>query len=278
MNVTVLPAEPPRWAAPVVDIAVPVYNEEAGLASGVRRLDRYLVERFPFSARIVIVDNASTDGTWAIARDLERELAAVRALHVPRKGRGGALAAAWLDSDAPVVAYMDVDLSTDLGALLPLVAPLLSGHSDISIGSRLAPGARVVRGVRREVISRGYNLILRAALRTRFRDAQCGFKALRADVARQLLPRVENREWFFDTELLVLAERAGFRIHEVPVDWTEDPDSRVAIVPTAVEDLLGVLRVSRRLWTGEALDGLRSARLPAPVAPVAGIDVPRRRS
>jgi glycosyltransferase involved in cell wall biosynthesis len=262
----------------VVDIAVPVHNEEAYLAPSVRRLDRHLIESFPFPARIVVVDNASTDGTWAIARELERELSAVRAIHLASRGRGGALAAAWLDSDAPVVAYMDVDLSTDLDALLPLVAPLLSGHADVSIGSRLAPGARVVRGARREIISRGYNLLLRGALRTRFRDAQCGFKAMRADVARQLVPRVENRRWFFDTELLVLAERAGFRIHEVPVHWTEDPDSRVAIVPTAIEDLLGMLRLSRRLLTGEALDGLRAERLPATVAPAAETDLPRRHS
>jgi putative flippase GtrA len=141
---------------------------------------------------------------------------------------------------------MDVDLSTDLDALLPLVAPLLSGHSDVAIGSRLAPGARVVRGPRRELISRAYNLLLRLALRVRFRDAQCGFKAIRTDVARQLLPMVENRRWFFDTELLVLAERAGLRIHEVPVDWTDDPDSRVDLWSTAIEDLRGILRMAVR--------------------------------
>ena len=124
---------------------------------------------------------------------------------------------------------MDVDLSTDLAALLPLVAPLLSGHSDLAIGSRLARGARVVRGAKREFISRCYNLILRASLAARFTDAQCGFKAIRADVAARLLPLVQDTGWFFDTELLVLAQRAGLRIHEVPVDWVDDPDSRVDI-------------------------------------------------
>jgi putative flippase GtrA len=145
---------------------------------------------------------------------------------------------------------MDVDLSTDLAALLPLVAPLLSGHSDVAIGSRLRGTARVARGPKRELISRAYNGILRAALATGFSDAQCGFKAIRADRARMLLPYVEDTGWFFDTELLVLAERAGLRIHEVPVDWTDDPDSRVDIVATAVADLRGVARVARNLAAG----------------------------
>ncbi len=153
-------------------------------------------------------------------------------------------------SDADVVAYMDVDLSTDLSALMPLVAPLISGHSDVAIGSRLAASSRVVRGPKREFVSRSYNLILRSALGARFSDAQCGFKAVRADVARQLLPLVADTGWFFDTELLVIAERAGLRIHEVPVDWVDDPDSRVDIVDTAINDLKGCWRVGRALATG----------------------------
>jgi putative flippase GtrA len=175
----------------------------------------------------------------------------VRAVHLDRKGRGRALRTVWTQSEADVVAYMDVDLATDLRALLPLVAPLFSGHSDVAIGSRLAHGATVERGTKREFISRTYNLILKAALRNRFSDAQCGFKAIRADVARRLLPMVQDTGWFFDTELLVLAERAGLRIHEVPVDWVDDPDSRVDIVSTAVEDLKGIVRVGRTLARGE---------------------------
>ena len=146
---------------------------------------------------------------------------------------------------------MDVDLSTDLAALAPLVAPLVSGHSDLAIGTRLGRGSRVVRGAKREVISRCYNLILRSTLAARFSDAQCGFKAIRADVARELLPHVEDTGWFFDTELLVLAERSGLRIHEVPVDWIDDPDSRVDIVATAIADLKGVARLLKGFGTGE---------------------------
>ena len=215
---------PSPVVTPLVDIAIPVYNEEHDLERSVRRLRRYLDHRFPFEARITVVDNASTDATWAIAQRLALELDGVRATRLKEKGRGRAVRHAWLESDAAVVAYMDVDLSTDLDALLPLVAPLISGHSDVAIGSRLVRGARVSRGPKREMISRGYNLLLHLVLGTEVRDAQCGFKAARVEAARRLLPLIDNQEWFFDTELLVQAQRAGLRIYEVPVDWTDDPD------------------------------------------------------
>jgi putative flippase GtrA len=234
----------------ILDIVIPVYNEEADVAACVRRLHEYLRDEVPYRARIMVADNASTDNTLAVARELSEELPDVEVLHLDAKGRGGALAAAWASSPADVVAYMDVDLSTHLSALMPLVAPLVSGHSDIAIGSRLAASSRVVRGIKREVVSRGYNLLLRGLLGARFSDAQCGFKAVRADVARQLLPLIVDTGWFFDTELLVLAEKAGLRIHEVPVDWVDDPDSRVDILSTAIEDLKGCWRVGRALTTG----------------------------
>src|SRR5438105_2934269 len=234
-------ADGPR---PMVDIVIPVHNEERGLRVSVLRLHAYLTPQFPCSARITIADNASTDSTPAVAAELAEELPEVRVLRLKEKGRGRALAAAWLTSDARVVAYMDVDLSTDLSALLPLVAPVMSGHSDVSIGSRLARGARVVRGLKRELISRCYNLLLRVSLGVKFGDAQCGFKAMRADVARRLVPEVKNRNWFFDTELLVVAQRAGFRIHELPVAWTEDSSSSVDILATAMEDLRGIWRLA----------------------------------
>ncbi len=236
--------------APVLDVVVPVHDEERDLEPCVRRLHAHLQAQFPYRFRITVADNASTDGTWGVAEALAGELPGVRAVRLEQKGRGRALHTTWLGSDAAVLAYMDVDLSTDLAALSPLVAALISGHSDVAIGSRLARGARVVRGPKRELISRGYNLLLRGALRARFSDAQCGFKAIRADVARTLLPHVADTGWFFDTELLVLAQRAGLRIHEVPVDWVDDPDSRVDIVATALADLRGIARVGRGLATG----------------------------
>jgi glycosyltransferase involved in cell wall biosynthesis len=229
--------------APRVEIVVPVHNEQAALPDSIRRLHDHLSAELPYSWRIVIADNASTDGTPRLARALADDLPGVASLRLPAKGRGRALRAAWSRSDAEVLCYMDVDLSTDLRGLLPLLAPLLSGHSDVAIGTRLARGARVERSARRELISRGYNRLLRTVLRARFSDAQCGFKAIRADAARRLLPRVRDEGWFFDTELLVLAQRDGMRISEVPVDWVEDRDSRVALVSTAVDDLRGVARL-----------------------------------
>jgi len=241
---TLLPAPVRRRARrPDVEIVVPVYNERLAVEASVRRLHGFLTATFPFSWRIVIADNASTDDTLAIARRLSYELRGVEVLHLPAKGRGRALRAAWSASDAGAVAYMDVDLSTDLAGLLPLVAPLLSGHSDLAIGTRLGRGARVERCRRRELISRAYNRLLRLVLRARFSDAQCGFKALRADAVTELLSDVRDEEWFFDTELLVLAQRRGLRIHEVPVDWVEDTDSRVDVVRTALADLRGVARL-----------------------------------
>ena len=257
-------ASGPTTGVATVEIVVPVHDEEGDLAPSVRRLHAYLDERFPLSWTITVADNASTDRTWDIARRLADELPGVHALHLDRKGRGRALRAAWSASRSPVVAYMDVDLSTDLDALLPLVAPLVSGHSDVAIGSRLAPSARVVRGAKREVISRSYNLLLRTSLHAGFSDAQCGFKALRTDVARTLLPLVADEGWFFDTELLVLAERHGLRIHEVPVDWVDDPDSRVDVVATARADLRGVLRMLRSSRRPDLFLASSAPRAPAP--------------
>lgn len=235
---------------PVLDVVIPVYNEEKDLEPCVLRLHAHLARTFPYGFRITVADNASTDGTPVLAARMAAELPGVRSVRLEQKGRGRALRTVWSRSDAPVLAYMDVDLSTDLNALLPLVAPLISGHSDLAIGSRLAGGSRVVRGPKRELVSRTYNLILRGSLAARFSDAQCGFKAIRREVAERLLPMVEDTGWFFDTEMLVLAERAGLRIHEVPVDWVDDPDSTVHILRTAAEDLKGVWRVGRALAKG----------------------------
>lgn len=260
---------------PVLDVVIPVYNEQAGLAASVERLHDHLLATFPYPFRVTVADNASTDATWSVAGDLVDRLPAVRRVHLDQKGRGRALKQVWLASDAHVLAYMDVDLSTDLDALWPLVAPLMSGHSDLAIGTRLHRSSRVVRGAKRELISRSYNLILRGALGARFSDAQCGFKAIRADVAQELLPLVEDPTWFFDTELLVLAERCRLRVHEVPVDWWDDPDSRVDIVRTATDDLRGVLRMRRAFTHGSLPVDDLTARLGRrmPTAPGLGSQV-----
>ena len=244
-----LPGEPAL--APVLDVVIPVYNEEIDLEPCVRRLHAHLSADLPYTFRITVADNASTDTTLEVAQRLAREYPHVRVVHLAEKGRGRALRQVWLDSDAAVLAYMDVDLSTDLAGLLPLIAPLVSGHSDVAIGTRLHRGSRVVRGAKREFISRSYNLMLRHTLSTKFTDAQCGFKAIRRDVAQALLPHVEDNAWFFDTELLVLTERAGLRIHEVPVDWIDDPGSTVHIYSTARDDIRGIIRIGRAFAAGK---------------------------
>jgi putative flippase GtrA len=260
-----------RWAVgrtATVDVVVPVYNEERALPGCLQVLRSHLAEQLPFAWTITVVDNASTDETLRVATELAAADDRVRVLHLDRKGRGHALRTAWGWSDADVVVYMDVDLSTGLDALLPLVVPLVNGHSDIAIGSRLAPGARTVRSPRRELISRGYNALIRVSHGARFSDAQCGFKAARAEVIRPLLAHVHDDAWFFDTELLLLAEHNGLRVHEVPVDWVEDMDSRVHVLRTAWEDIRGLMRVARARASGAAtVVGLPQRPEPRPAHP-----------
>lgn len=253
-----------------VDITVPVFNEERDLARCVERLMTYMTAHFPYSFALTIADNASTDSTYAIAQTLAETYEPVRVVHLDIKGRGNALREIWKTSESPILAYMDVDLSTDLNALEPLIASLVSGHSDVAIGTRLGRGSRVVRGSQREFISRSYNLLLRSVLQTTFSDAQCGFKAIRADVAKIVLPYTTDGAWFFDTELLVLAQRCQLRVHEIPVDWSDDPDSKVNITSTALADLRGMARISAEMVTGKIpIHELRAAlaRKPVPTNP-----------
>ncbi|MFD7659163.1 glycosyltransferase [Actinosynnema sp. NPDC059797] len=250
-------------ATATVEVVIPVHNEERALPGCVAVLHGYLAARLPFDWLITIVDNASTDGTRTVARGLARRWHGVRVLGLGARGKGRAVRTAWARSRADVVVYMDVDLSTGLEALLPMVASLVAGHSDVAIGSRLAPGARTVRGPKRELMSRVYNALLRLTHGTRFRDAQCGFKAARTDVIRPLLARVEDDTWFFDTELLLLAEHNGLRVLEVPVDWVEDVDSRVNVTGTVATNLRGLVRLARAKASGAA----RIAELPFRPAP-----------
>lgn len=268
--------EPDPLRTALIEIVIPVHNEERELAGCVQVLHTYLREHIPFPATITIADNASTDATPQVARGLAESLPGVRVLRLEDKGRGRALRAAWSASDADVVAYLDVDLSTGLDALLPLVAPLVNGHSDLAIGSRLAPGARTVRGAKRELISRGYNALVQLMHCASFSDAQCGFKAARTEVIRPLLAVTVDDGWFFDTELLLLAEHNGLRIHEVPVDWVEDLDSRVALAATAWDDLCGLLRMARAKARGTAtVTGLPQRPAPRAAHPDAVL-APRR--
>ncbi len=232
---------------PQLDIVIPVYNEAHVLAGSIERLRSYLEEtNFPYSRRIVVADNASTDRTLAVAQELAERFDDVAILHLPQKGRGRALRKAWLESDADAVSYMDVDLSTDVAALAPLARAVLEEGYDVASGSRMTRGSQIERSLRRELTSRGFIFLIKLVFFSKLSDTQCGFKALSRQAARELVPRIENEEWFFDTELLLLAEKGGYRIKEVPVRWREDPDSRVNVAKTVAEDLRGLLRMRFR--------------------------------
>jgi glycosyltransferase involved in cell wall biosynthesis len=227
-----------------VDLIIPVYNEERDLEKSVTTLRAFLLENGSrWHWKIVVADNASIDRTLAIAQDLTtRWPGQVGVVHLDQKGRGRALRRAWTESDADVVCYMDVDLSTDLRYLPPLLEALTSGY-DVAFGSRLMPGAQVSRGLKREIISRSYNAIIKLMYWHRFWDAQCGFKGVTRQIVREVVPLVQDQAWFFDSELLLIAEKNGYRLKEIPVAWTDDPDSRVKIVKTAWEDLKGLWRL-----------------------------------
>ena len=236
---------------PTVDVVIPTLNEAHVLEKSVRTLRDFLGTHLGgYDWRVVVADNGSSDGTDGVARRLAGSLPDVRGVFLSERGRGNALRRAWRESTADIVCYMDVDLSTELTALPKLLDAIALDGFDIAIGSRLARGARIDRSLRREAISRCYNLLVRALLRTRFSDAQCGFKAISRRVVEEIVPLVEDGSWFFDTELLVLAEKHGFRIKDVPVLWIEDNDSRVRIIPTALADIRGLLRLRRSLARG----------------------------
>src|SRR6266511_185904 len=231
----------------LVNVTIPVFNEEARLQRSIPKLHGFLREHLRSQFEIVIADNGSTDRTLEIAREFSETHLAVHAVHVDRKGRGHAVKKVWTESQADVLSYMDVDLSTELGAFPPLIESLISGAFDLAIGSRLLKPCLTIRGLDREFISRGYNRLIKLLFHTQFSDAQCGFKALTRKAASRLLPLVKDNKWFMDTELLILAEKLGYRIFDVPVRWVDDPDSRVQIWRTAFEDLRGLARVHRNL-------------------------------
>lgn len=249
----------------MVDVVIPVLNEAHVLAGSVEAVRRFLTANATWQWRVVVVDNGSVDGTDAVARTLAATYPDVRFLQLPQRGRGRALRSAWTQSDADIMCYTDVDLSTEMEALPTLVHALLHEGYDLGTGSRLLPASKTSRSLKREVISRIYNLIVRIVLRTSFSDAQCGFKVVSRAVVQEIVPQIQDESWFFDTELLAIAERQHYRIKDLPVVWMEDDDSRVKIVPTAWADLKGVARLRMKFW--------REGYHPARGAPVAA---PRR--
>ena len=231
-----------------VDLVIPVLNEAHVLAKSVEQVLAYLRRTFHCSWRLTVIDNGSTDGTQDVARKLCARHPQVHFLHLMQRGRGRALRHAWLQSRADVVCYMDVDLSTRLEHLPELIGSIADDGYDIAVGSRLMPESETTRSWKREAISRIYNVFIKTVLFTKFSDAQCGFKAMSRRAVEHIIPQVADQSWFFDTELLVLAEKQGYRIKDVPVVWVEDDDSRVKIFQTGWDDIKGVLRLRQQLW------------------------------
>ncbi|MBI2907290.1 MAG: glycosyltransferase family 2 protein [Chloroflexi bacterium] len=225
-----------------VDVVIPVYNEQHSLPRCIATLWDFLSENIADNWTIVIADNGSTDSTLEVCQALALQYPKVRYIHLEQKGRGRALRRAWLETDADIVSYMDVDLSTGLEAFPKLVSAIKEGYT-MAIGSRLLPESRTTRSPKREFISRAYNLMIKVMFWPSFSDAQCGFKAMSRKAVRELMPLAKDQAWFLDTELLLLATLKGYRIKEIPVAWVEDPDSRVHIGKTAWEDIKGLLRM-----------------------------------
>ncbi len=232
---------------PQLDIVLPVYNEEHVLAGSIEKLREYLYEHsFSYTWRIVIADNASTDGTLAAGEALAAQFDDVTIIHLPEKGRGRALRKAWLESDADAACFMDIDLSTHLDGLLPLAKAVLEDGYDVSTGSRMTRGSQIERSIGREITSRGFISLIKVLFLSGLSDTQCGFKAISRQAAQELIPRIENEEWFFDTELLLLAEKGGYRVKDIPIRWVEDTDTRVNVPKTILEDLAGLVRMRFR--------------------------------
>lgn len=212
-----------------VDLVIPCYNEERVLAQSVEKLREWCAEHLAsYKWRVVVADNASTDRTLEVAHGLAaQEPGDTGVIHLDRKGRGRALTKAWLESSADAMCYMDVDLSTDVKMITPLLAGVLEEGYDISYGSRVSKGSDIERSWKREINSRGYITFIKLLFWTKAADYQCGFKAMTHDAAQAILPHVQDGEWFWDTEMLIIAEKGGWKLKEVPVRWIEDPDTRV---------------------------------------------------
>lgn len=230
-----------------IDVVLPVYNEEKLLSKSVITLAGFLKANIKDRWSIIIADNGSADKTLEIAKKLSKEIRNVRYIHLDEKGRGKALRAAWSKSNSDIMSYMDIDLSTDLKSFPTIINALKKGN-DIALGSRLTEGATVQRSLEREIMSRVYNMLLKIFFLTKISDAQIGFKAVTKNTANHILPLIKNNNWFFDTELLIIAEHLGYKIFETPVAWYEYKHSKVKVFKTIIEYLKNICYLRYRLW------------------------------
>jgi glycosyltransferase involved in cell wall biosynthesis len=226
-----------------VSVVFPAYNEKSNLEKAVARTMQVL-DNIARSYEIIIAEDGSTDGTDAMAARLSAEHALVRHIHSDKRlGRGLALRRAFLKSKGRILVYMDVDLATriaDLGALIGSVRK----ECDFATGSRMLRESRVTRSISRKLASKSYNLMVRIFLGSKVSDHQCGFKSWRREVLLELLDDVKARHWFWDTEMLVRAARSGYRIKEIPIEWTHKGGTKVNLV----KDSLTMGSQVIRLW------------------------------
>lgn len=233
-------------------IVLPVYNEEIILEQNTLKVLNFCQEKFKnYDWQILIADNGSTDQTPRIAKKISEQNEKVKYFHILEKGRGFALKKAWSDEyPADFYAYMDIDLSSDLNTLPALIKDLENNYQ-LSTGSRLKSGHKTQRSFVRELMSRVYNLLLKIFFKPSFQDAQCGFKAITKEVTEKILPQIKNNNWFFDTEMFVLAEKIGYQIKEIPIEWLEKRQvkrkSTVKILSTVWEDIKGMIELKKRL-------------------------------
>jgi len=228
-----------------IDIVIPVYNEAPILRKNVSRVVSFLeLDSAYKDYKVIIVDNGSRDKTFEIAQELAVQYAKVNVIHLNQKGRGRALRKAWQESEADIVSYMDADLSTDLEAMHKLFNAIIIDGYDIAVGFRLSSVFRVKRTLVRSFLSYGYNLLIKIIWRIKeLPDVQCGFKALTKNAADAIVPKIENQNWFFDTELLILAYRRRCKIKFIPVKWEERLNGKVKILDTVFEDIVGIVKL-----------------------------------
>lgn len=235
----------PRWRH-FVSITIPVFNEEKVLAESVSTLIAFLSVQPEFRFEIVIANNGSTDGTLSLAEELSQKYSVIRVMDIAESGRGRALKQAWSGSAAEILVYMDVDLATDLGAFWPMISALTEGQCDVVTGSRRIAGSIVERSAKRKFLSDVFHILLKSLFTMNLSDTQCGFKGITKKAAVELLADVLDTGWLFDTELLFLAEKRGYRIREIPVVWRAGTESRVKIGQSIFTSLVGMLRLRCR--------------------------------